>query len=294
MALAGVRAPQSFAPATVRPDALLEIELPPDAPVPARASSPVEPSRAAMPVSARLPSVASAPARPVDPGVGDRAVATTEPAASREGWAAPSIPPADPVDLGIGSYWKSVAREPSAQPDVARGPSFRAEADARDDALGLGPAGPLVSAARQAASPANAPDEGAATLEVESDASGAVVSAHVVAGAPDARAWDGVARELVNLMATKRLALRSGARGLRARLSIVAERRSPGGSQGFANAGALPDDVPGADPVCVGRGLERKCLQGMPLGATKSISDVTNLVRPSRVVHVRLVDEATL
>jgi hypothetical protein len=59
--------------------------------------------------------------------------------------------------------------------------------------------------------------------------------------------------------------------------------------------GAVPDDVPGSDPVCTGEGAERRCTAGMPLGTTQTIGDVANIgARRSRIVRVRVLSEATL
>ena len=214
----------------------------------------------------------------------------------------PEAPPARaprpdvaPVDLGIGDYWKRVAtagarsdaESATASPtvdEILRGPL-----EARDRALGLGAAGPLVSVAHDAASPRLAPDVGTATLEIECDASGRTVSARVLSADAEPGAWDDVAKELVRLAATKILKLPRGAHGLRARLRIVAERTLPSGEKRAASAGGVPDDQ------CDGTGINRRCAGGMPTGISGTFGDLSNFgAKRSRIVHVRVLDEESL
>jgi hypothetical protein len=222
-----------------------------------------------------------------------------------------SLPRATPIDLGVGTYWKSVVthgpsesaparadeRSPPA-PSASLNRILRDGLAAHDRALGLGSAGPLVSAAHAAASPALAPDVGSATLEFECDAAGRVTTARVIAAATDVPAWSNVAREIVRLMAKRVVHLPSGARGLRAQLRITAERASPSGKKGGVVPGAVPDDVPGTpggDKVCEGVGLARKCLRGFPVGFTMTGADAANLgANAVRMVRVQILGEATL
>jgi hypothetical protein len=207
-----------------------------------------------------------------------------------------------PVALGVGDYWKQVARGDG--PTANRSPAspahttdriLRDSLESHDRALGLGRGGPLVTAAREAASPAFAPEIGSATLEVEADAAGNVLTARAVAASADWGAWNDVGRELVRRMAGKPLRLRDGARGLRARLRVIAEHSKPSGERGSSSPGALPDDVPGADSACEGVGAERRCVAGLPLGFSSSTQDLSNLgAHPIRVVRVQLLDEETL
>jgi hypothetical protein len=210
-----------------------------------------------------------------------------------------------PVDLGIGGYWKSVALGPPVTPSATReappaiAPSvdriLRDPLDAHDRALGLNAGGPLVTAAHEAASPALAPDVGAATLEIESDAAGKVTTARVVSAAADVAAWNDVAHEIVRLMSARVLHLPPGARGLRTRLRIRADRALPSGESVRNSAGAVPDDVPGSEPMCEGEGNARRCTKGLPFGATTNGSDIANVgAKRSRVVHVETLGEVVL
>jgi len=218
------------------------------------------------------------------------------PAGSATAW---SFSPTGPMDLGIGSYWKSVAsassapRPPPSAEEYARNSDFarRLSDDMRahDLATGHSIAGPLVSAAHDAASPNVAPEVGSATIEIESDASGQIVAAHVVEASADRAQWDDVAEKIRRSMANKRLRVPVGARGVRAHVRIVAERTLPSGERTQTRPGAAPDEV------CDSSGPTRRCGAGMPAGAGGTWGDVTNFgARRSRVVHVQLLDEALL
>jgi hypothetical protein len=208
-----------------------------------------------------------------------------------------------PMDLDVNSYWRRATTESPAAPaqPSASSPSDRVTAilrnglDERDRDAGLGAAGAFVSAAHEAASGSSAPEAGTATLEIESDAAGAVVAARVVAsdGAPG---WTGVARDLVRAMSAKRVRVPPGARGVRARLRIVIERAPPSGKKVATNAGAVPDDVPGSEPQCDrGGALGRRCTAGMPAGLSVTGADVANAVgKASRVVRVVALGEERL
>jgi hypothetical protein len=212
--------------------------------------------------------------------------------------------PGAPIDLGIGAYWKSVALGPAVAeaPAVASAepppPSIeqilRDPLEARDHELGLGAGGPLVAAAREAASLAFAPDTGTATFDIESDAEGRVMSATIVSVGGDAQAWGDVARQLVSLMSSKRLHVPHGAHGFRARLRISADRTLPAGEKTSSTVGAVPDDVAGGDTSCVGEGIHRKCTAGSPVGMTGSWGDLSNLgARATRIIRAQIVSERT-
>ncbi len=250
---------------------------------------------------------------------GARARAARESASSEPGTTPGEVPPTDsswsfdptrgtPVDLGIGSHWKTVVAEGAAESQpgarsaaLAEGEdikdraraidrSMREMLTARDVSLGLGRAGPLVSATRDAASSSSAPDVGATILEIESNSSGTVVAAHA-----EDSAWNEVARAVVRRMAGKALRVAPGSRGLRARLRVVAERALPSGARGSSSVGAVPDDVPGGNKVCDGEGIHRRCVAGMPAGATNASHDLSNVgAKPTRIVHVQLLAESEL
>jgi hypothetical protein len=286
----------------------VEIEAPPLAPptpappepvgpAPSEAVAAVTPAVATRSNASRERAQALPGPLPADPTAG----VAPEAASSSGTW---SLPPAHPLDLGIGTYWKSVAtNDPmptpraEAQPEPAPRPSpdriLRDGLDAHDRALGLGHGGPLISAAHDAASPSIAPDTGTATFDVESDATGKVVTARVVSASAEPGAWNDVAQELVRLMSAKTLHVLRDARGMRTRLRIVAERTLPSGAPYARSTGAVPEDACAGDPVGPG-GLGRKCRGGMPVGLSQSF-DVADIgARSSRIVRVQLLGEAAL
>jgi len=134
--------------------------------------------------------------------------------------------------------------------------------------LGLVPGGQLVSLTRDTVRTSNAPTTGRATLELEVDANGAVVSVHVLDASSDWKEWEVVAAEI--------------AKAARARTSNV-----PRGSRGFA----LKLDVTSSLRTVSGRTPTDQTLTkvfralGDPMDA---IIDGTNSVQ--RVVAARIVD----
>lgn len=246
-------------------------------------------------VSEGLVAARIGPPAPSPSSVPEGPETTEPPAPSGSAWA---FSPTAPMDLGIGSYWKRVATADSAprpSPSVdeyANGAVFarRLSDDlrAQDVATGNGIAGPLVSAAHDAASTSAAPDVGGAVIELESDASGAIVSARVVDASGDRADWEEVAQRIRRQMAHKPLRVPSGAHGLRAHVRIVAERTLPSGERTSVHSGAAPDDA------CEGSGSTKRCTAGMP-GAGGTWGDLANIgAKRSRVVHVQLLDEMLL
>jgi hypothetical protein len=205
------------------------------------------------------------------------------------------------MDLRVGEYWKTLVAEGALDParrdastNAARQPegvgrAVRDDLHARDVAMGLGASGPLVSAAREAARPNIAPEIGAATIDVETDADGRITSARVVDAAADRLAWTDVARQLVLLMAAKPLRVPPGARGLRARLRIVAERTLPAGESRPAETGATTQDA------CDASGVVRRCIAGLPAGVSGTFGDVSNFgAKRSRNVRVEVLSESSI
>ncbi len=277
-----------------------------------------EPSRPPEPPPAR-PASREAPAAEATQTMAAREVPASRPLPSEVPRAAPEVtalvPPAVPsaqpwslgapgtLALGVGDYWKHVALEGPAPSSSAPPPDPRSaeiERDlrlgpSRDMQLGLGSSGPLVSAAHEAAS--MAPDVGAATLDIDVDGSGKVVTARVVSASGDMAGWNAMAREIVRIASGKAAHVHAGSHGVRARLRIVAERAPPAGTKRTSSAGAAPDDIPGGmdGKACDGEGLERRCAAGMPLGATTTLGDLSNIgAKPSRIVHVAVLGEAAL
>ncbi len=209
------------------------------------------------------------------------------------------------IDLRTDSLWRSVASSSSASPGSAPPAADHPPAtavlqmmkdavDERDRSLGLGGGGVLVSAARRAATLPSAPEAGRASIEVDCDADGKVVSVRLREASSSE--WETVRQELARILAARSVPVPAGARGLRIGLLLTAERQAPAGEHGTSHLGAVPDDVAGGgDHGCVGSGLTRKCLTGMPLGITVSGVDVSNLAaRAVRQVRVTVTKQERL
>jgi hypothetical protein len=138
--------------------------------------------------------------------------------------------------------------------------------DAHDHALGLWRAGPLTSAAHEAASSPDAPDEGMATYDVESDAQGHVTSVTLVSLGAGASGWSSVGRELLGLLTSKTLRVPPGAHGVRARLQITAKRTLPAGEH-------------------------REYGSPSGVGTWGDLSNIAQI--RTRVVHAQILNEAT-
>jgi hypothetical protein len=262
------------------------------------ASLPASPAPAAANARAASPDLAPQ-ASPVAESLAPLQVPSAVPSAAPWSLNAPGV-----LALGVGDYWRHVALEGPAPSSTASAPDARsAEIDralrlglaARDMELGLGASGPLVSAAHEAAS--MAPDVGAATLDIDVDGTGKVVTARVVTVSDDRAGWNAMAEEIVRIASGKTVHVRAGSRGVRARLRIVAERVPPAGTKRTSSAGAVPDDVAGGmdGKACDGEGAERRCVGGMPLGGSTTLGDLANIgAKAARIVHVTVLGEAAL
>ncbi len=303
-ALITMRSPQRAAPPT-ETETLFELSDEPPLPVPpppppSPPESLVAPAVSGATMARRSTPRAAWPDEPAQAGPATEGAAPpTAPSAATWSLAAPGS-----LALGVGDYWRHVALEGPAPSSTAPPPDARsAEIDrvlrlglaSRDLELGLGSSGPLVTAAHEAAS--MAPDVGAATLDIDVDGTGRVVTARVVTVSDDRAGWTAMAQEIVRIASGKSVHVGAGSRGVRARLRIVAERVPPAGTKRTSSAGAVPDDVAGGmdGKACEGEGAERKCVAGMPLGGTTTLGDLANLgAKAARIVHVTVLGEAAL
>jgi len=127
------------------------------------------------------------------------------------------------IDLGLrGNMALTRAPEepphsPRSEPSVAR---LREELEARDAERGLSRASPVVASAYQVAS--SAPENGMATFEVTTDATGAVVAVDLVGPIVDRARWLSVLRALRQRLKDRRLRGAREGRGMVVR--IVVER----------------------------------------------------------------------
>lgn len=123
--------------------------------------------------------------------------------------------------------------KPSTSPEVAAqnklDASLAAATAAKDKEIGLGPGGPVVSAAHDVSIGSEAPDTGTATVDVETDATGMVTEVHLVESS-DAVAWKKVATKLKKRLATTHLTVPKGAGGVTVRVKITAAVKLPSGA----------------------------------------------------------------
>lgn len=266
------------------PDALLEID--PGVPVengPAPGLVPETPGRA-------VPGPAPAPARVVARGDAPAPAGESPARAATADWFSPVQ--GAPVALLGTAIVPDVPFGPPA-PATEENGAVHAVKEAlaeRDRAGGIVRGGPLVTAAHAAASNEDAPHTGSAFFEVDADPNGVVTSART----EDER-WRGVADGILRAMRGKTVRVAPGASGLRTRVRVVAELQRPSGEEKSLKLGAVPDDIPGGEKQCVGKGLERKCLTGMIVGFTVTGADANNLgAAVRRVVHVTILGETDL
>jgi len=261
---------------------LVTIEPPPpseEAPepraAPPEASEPREPTRA-NPRDARL--AALAPSRPSE----GPPAAPSEPAPPRsaESTWSPSWTLPQGIDLGLdgGIAWRTALHPDSVDPGGRPGGApedpgqMRAALDAHDRELGLGSGGPVVRAVHEVARSLSAIRDGAATLEVTTDASGRVLSVHAFEATSDDALWNEWAKSLAAELEGHALPVPRGARGLVITVRVEAAVRSASG----AKAGR---------PVSPMANTE-----GAGLGF-----DVTDIGSRARsVVHARVVGERRL
>jgi hypothetical protein len=242
----------------------LEIEVAVEAP--ASGLSPVPSSAPGSPVdSLRLASVEPRRAGQVLPGstsLGVRGVSPrvepgedvlrAEPNANATNDGSWTFSPlrASPVDLGLGrgrygdrvsgspsgSYARSssgsslgaegVPRTPSTDGAIA---SLRMGLDAHDREVGLGAAGPLVDATRQAVSASLVPNVARAVLEFTTDNKGLVVSVRVLDASADRRAWEDVTDVLITKTREKPLRVPPGAQGVAVTMQVEYKVTLPSG-----------------------------------------------------------------
>jgi hypothetical protein len=149
---------------------------------------------------------------------------------------------ASPVDLGIGSSGKgaglargSVTESPPV-PGSGHGSrsdgaiaSVRMGLDAHDRELGLGAAGPLVEATRDAVSFSLVSNVAHALLEFTTDRSGLVVSVRVLDANADRRAWEDVSLALTKSSRDKPLRVPPGAAGVAVTMQVESKVTLPSG-----------------------------------------------------------------
>jgi hypothetical protein len=146
------------------------------------------------------------------------------------------------VDLGIGSgdwsRWVDptahVAAPPPPRPESTAPPASStgglAEAlEAHDRELGLGPAGPVLSAAHEAGHSDVAPAIGTATFAITVTRAGGI-QVDLVGASSNVEGWRKVADNMAAAIKRKPPRIESGRNGVRIGLELVAEEKWPNGS----------------------------------------------------------------
>ncbi|MBK7582828.1 MAG: hypothetical protein IPI67_21870 [Myxococcales bacterium] len=178
---------------------------------------------------------------------------------------------ARPLELGLGGLWMR-----PALPDRPRTQGWKsgaetagglgAELEARDRERGLARGGLIATHARSAAISLG-PAEGTATFVVDTDADGKV-QAVTLSEARGGASWTRVRAALTRALATRRLRVPRGARGLRVSIRVEAKVQLPSGSR-------PGDSVRAKGP-----------------GAEFDVADIG--ARASRVVSARVLNETLL
>jgi hypothetical protein len=266
------------------PDALVVLD---EEPVPAAAAE-AEPSGSPAPAPPRNSAVsASPPRRATVAGAASACASQTTSADVAEPWS--FSPTREPPGAAASSPPVYGHDRPLLAPDATR-PSreggalaaVTAALDAHDRALGLGAGGPLIAAARAAASTSRIPVESSATLVAPTVAEGHVVAVLPTDGSGDASAWNDVAARVLQEMRGKPLHVPRGARGVRIALRIVSQVRRAAGHDG-------------GPTVRAGTPLYRcqeACTASGNIDPTDAVLNATD--RGERAIHVQTLTEERL
>jgi hypothetical protein len=116
-------------------------------------------------------------------------------------------------------------------PDNKRGQRVIREAlHDHDRELGLGSAGPVISAAESIARTSTAAIESEATLDVVADRDGNVTSVSVASASEDYRGWSTVAASLLSALKKQKLHVPPGTNGVAMSIAIVSREQTPSGA----------------------------------------------------------------
>jgi hypothetical protein len=253
----------------------LEAEETPEPRAEPAAPGEVAPATAAI---ARNAATATAAARVEEP------VLTAEPvpgasATASDGWA-PVFTMNQGINLGLDGgivYRPTLAgaggsagggdMAPGPRPDVG---GLRAALHEHDQELGLGSGGRIGSAVRDAHRIIADLREGAATMQVVTDAAGNVVSVRVTDVTSDERGWAEAAEAIRSALRQRPLNVPNGARGVVVTVRVEVAMRLPSGSRGGVS------------------GL----LNGDGIGGSADLSDIG--ARPQAIAKTRVLSEEAL
>jgi hypothetical protein len=190
---------------------------------------------------------ASAPSRSAAPTEATEATEAAEPAGSGGEVSATEAVTPRPLsldELGVGAFNPFVGDE-LAKPGASgrRGAESAAAASARkleqsietalarrDQRIGLGPEGPVVSAVETLVMQSTTAPNGEATLFVRTDADGKVVHTEVRVASSDGPEWERIARDLARALGDKRMRVPPGSRGVSFQLKVTSKEQLPSGA----------------------------------------------------------------
>jgi hypothetical protein len=209
-------------------------------------------------------------------------VLTAEPAAAASGaWSAPIFVAGTPATMDTrapASFFTLPEHGGAAPASTSHGSTTGGLAEGlaeHDASLGLGSGGPVVSAAHAIPVEALVSIDGAGVFDVETDASGHVVSVRVADVTSDDLEWRKVARALQAQLASTTLRVPSGARGVAVRMRVEVIARMPSG----AVSGHAIRPFAGANTEAYA-------------GVTGDLSDIG--AHPVRTVHARVLGSRPL
>lgn len=206
----------------------------------ASAARPASPGGSERLASARpLPSVPATPgeaAEPSEPAGAGSAASPTEAVTPR---------PLSLDELGVGAFNPFLGDElaRSGNAPAARGTAGAAAASGRkleqsigtalarrDQRIGLGPEGPVVSAVETLVMQSSTAPNSEATLFVRTDANGKVVHTELRVASSDGPEWERIARELARTLGDKRMRVPSGSGGVSFLLQVTSKEQLPSGA----------------------------------------------------------------
>ena len=292
-------------PVDATPPLALDIEVEPDHPAPEpsataetpdslRAPEPPHPERSTGPAvearrdlaSERSPSEPNAPVEPAPSGSGTPFTFN------------PTSPSLSNDALGLGGRNRFIGTGPErpsgggaeeAPANMAPGvdQSMHDALEARDHALGLDQAGPMVAVLEEVTRPSDTPMDGYAVFEVTVDSNGQVSDVRVVDSNQSRPSWERVAMELKTTLRSRGIALRrkvdrtrqpdGGGKG---EVVVTLEVKSRWSLPSGGGAAAITDPYAklGVDPA-----------SPIGVGGHFDLSDIGQ--RPSRQVHARIIGE---
>jgi hypothetical protein len=203
----------------------LPAEPMPTEPVASRAAA----ARVAASEPAAVASASGAPDAPAGPAL----PGTAEGAAAAPGGSGPQLSLRDlGVDRGSNPFIGSVTEQPTERQLLNQRlrRALRGEIAKQDQARGLGPEGPAVTAVTDLVMASATAPNTSALLRVRTDGAGGVTLVDVLEADRDGDEWQRIAAELVRALAGKKLRVPAGSNGVSFQLRVVSRVQLPSGA----------------------------------------------------------------